>query len=313
MFVLIVAMIGLGALAIGNFVRVRTRGRFRRRLGEYVTLPAEEVARERRAEISALLTAQANRPFIGTGWLRGFAADCELADIRTSPATLAFWALGGGVIAAALFALIFGSGLALFLGLLVPLGIRYYVSFKLARKRRAFGEQLPDNLDVLASALRAGYSLVAALSVVADDAPEPSRSELRRVIADEQLGASLDDAFEVCVRRMDNRDLEQVALVALLQREAGGNAAEVIDQVATNIRGRMELRRLVRTLTAQGRLARWIVSLLPVALFGAIFLINRDYLKPLWTETFGVIAMIIAAIMVISGSLAIKKIVNIKV
>jgi tight adherence protein B len=112
---------------------------------------------------------------------------------------------------------------------------------------------------------------------------------------------------------MDNRDLEQVALVALLQREAGGNAAEVIDQVATNIRGRMELRRLVRTLTAQGRLARWIVSLLPVALFGAIFLINRDYLKPLWTETFGVIAMIIAAIMVISGSLAIKKIVNIKV
>ena len=99
-----------------------------------------------------------------------------------------------------------------------------------------FAEQLPDNLQVLASALRAGHSLVGALSVVVDDCPEPSRSEFRRVVADEQLGVPLEDAFGVVARRMENSDLEQVALVAALQRETGGNTAEVLDRVAETIR-----------------------------------------------------------------------------
>ena len=82
------------------------------------------------------------------------------------------------------------------------------------RKRRAFAEQLPDNLDVLASALRAGHSLVSALNVVAEDATEPSKSEFRRVLAEEQFGVQLEDALKVAVERMQNQDLDQVALVA---------------------------------------------------------------------------------------------------
>ena len=133
------------------------------------------------------------------------------------------------------------------------------------------------------------------------------------MIADEQLGLSVDEALHTTGQRMQNRDIVQVALVAKLQREAGTGAAEVLDQVSENIRARLELRRLISSLTAQGRMARWIVSLLPILLFLAIFLFNRDYLRPLWTDPVGIAGLIAAAVMVIAGSLVIKRIVNIEV
>src|SRR5262249_48135505 len=124
---------------------------------------------------------------------------------------------------------------------------------------------------------------------------------------------SLDEALRVTVQRMDSRDLEQVAVVAALQRDAGGNSAEVLDRVAENIRGRQEIRRLIRTLTAQGRMARWIVSLLPVLLFLFIFLINRSYLRPLWTNTVGEVAVGLAIGFTLLGSYIIKRIIEFKV
>jgi tight adherence protein B len=112
---------------------------------------------------------------------------------------------------------------------------------------------------------------------------------------------------------MNSRDVVQIALVAKLQREAGTNAADVLDQVSDNVRARLELRRLISTLTAQGRMARWIVSLLPVGLFIGIFLLNRDYLSPLWDDPIGIVALIFAGIMIVTGSLVIKRIIEIEV
>ena len=166
---------------------------------------------------------------------------------------------------------------------------------------------------MLAQSLRSGHSLVGAIAVVSETASEPTKSELARIVSDEHLGVPLDDALTACVQRMKNRDLDQVAVVALIQRDAGGNAADVIDQVAFNVRVRQELRRLARTLTAQGRMARWILTALPVSLFFLLLLINKDYLSPLWTTTYGIMALIISVIMVTIGSTIIKHIVNIKV
>jgi tight adherence protein B len=112
---------------------------------------------------------------------------------------------------------------------------------------------------------------------------------------------------------MRNRDLEQVALVAAVQSETGGNAAEVLDRVTDSIRERQELRRLIRTLTAQGRLARWIVSLLPILLIIAIGLISPDYMHPMFTHTSGLMALFFGACMIAAGSVAIGKIVDIEV
>jgi tight adherence protein B len=112
---------------------------------------------------------------------------------------------------------------------------------------------------------------------------------------------------------MESRELEQVALVAAVQRSSGGNTAEVLDRVTETIRERFELRRTVRTLTAQGRLSRWVVSILPVFLLLMITLINPKYMHVMYATAGGRIALVFATAMVISGSLVIKRIVNIKV
>jgi tight adherence protein B len=161
--------------------------------------------------------------------------------------------------------------------------------------------------------MRAGHSFVGALAVVVADAPEPTRRELQRVVADDQLGVPPEESMREAARRMASDDLDQVALVAELQREVGGNMAEVLDTVVETIRERFDLRRLIQTLTAQGRLARWIVSLLPVAVALAVALINPGYLNPLFSSTGGQIVIAICVLMIVSGSLIIKKIINIKV
>src|SRR4029450_3123236 len=198
-------------------------------------------------------------------------------------------------------------------GLVVPFFVRGFISNRVEKKRRSFGDQLPDNLDVVASGLRAGHSLVGGLSLVINDADEPSRSEFQRVVTDEQLGIPLEDALGSVAHRMNNRDIEQVALVSSLQRETGGNAAEVLDRVTENIRERQALRPLVRTRTAQGRLSRWIVSILPVALLLLISLINPSYMRPLFTHTSGKVILAVGALLIVAGSLVIKRIVEIKI
>jgi tight adherence protein B len=199
------------------------------------------------------------------------------------------------------------------LGLLTPLVTRSFIAMKLRNVREDFADQLPPNLQVLASALRVGHSFVGALSVVVDNAHEPSQSELQRVLADEQLGVPLEEAVRRVAVRMASRDLEQVALLAELQRTAGGNSAEVLDTVVETLRGRADLRRLLRTLTAQGRMARWILTGLPVVAGLAMWLLQGPLMRPLFTTQVGQVLLALAAVMVVAGSLVIQKLVDIDV
>jgi tight adherence protein B len=212
------------------------------------------------------------------------------------------------VIVLALFSPIFAL-----LGLLTPLVTRSFIAMKLRKVREEFADQLPPNLQVLASALRVGHSFVGALSVVVDNAHEPSQSELQRVLADEQLGVPLEEAVRRVAVRMASRDLEQVALLAELQRTAGGNSAEVLDTVVETLRGRADLRRLLRTLTAQGRMARWILTGLPVVAGLAMWLLQGPLMRPLFTTQVGQVLLALAAVMVVAGSLVIQKLVDIDV
>ena len=155
----------------------------------------------------------------------------------------------------------------------------------LARRRNRFAEQLPDALQVIASALRSGHSFAGALAVVVESASEPMKSEMQRVVADEQLGVPIQDSLGVVAERMASRDVEQLALVAQLQREAGGDAAEVVDRVAETVRERFDLKRLIQTLTMQGRMSRWIVSALPIVIVIAVKLENPHYFHPLVVDT----------------------------
>jgi tight adherence protein B len=133
------------------------------------------------------------------------------------------------------------------------------------------------------------------------------------VIADERLGVSIDEAVRRVADRMQSRDLEQVALLAELARTTGGNSAEVLDTVVQTIRERTDVRRIVRTLTAQGRMARWILTALPPVTAFGFYLIEPAVMSPLLHSTFGQLLLVVAAGMVAAGSFAIQRIVDIEI
>ena len=193
------------------------------------------------------------------------------------------------------------------------LASRAYLRRCVGRARTRFADQLADSLQGVASAMRTGHSFAGALAVIAEEAGEPTASEFRRVITDERMGAPLEDALGEMVRRVDNRDLEQVTLVAVLQRETGGNGAEALDRVVENLRGRDEVRRLVKALTSQGQLTRWILTGIPVSLAVLLNLVSPGYMAPLFQTHAGHALLLIAVVLVCCGSMAIKRIVEIKV
>jgi tight adherence protein B len=309
---LIVVLLVAGLIGLALLITLRPPGStVRARLSDFVSTagPAKEKGKE---PLASRVFEGTEQSLEQTRWWLALKEALDLADIKIPPVQLLVGTLVLTLFVMWLLATFVAGALGL-LGLVVPFLVRGLVVHRIEKKRRAFGEQLPDNLDVVASGLRAGHSLVGGLSLVVNDAAEPSRTEFQRVVADEQLGVPLEDALGVVARRMRSRDVEQVALVSSLQRETGGNSAEVLDRVIENIRERAGLRRLVRSLTAQGRLSRWVVSLLPVGLLLAVSAINPKYMKPLFTHTSGRIMLVVGAIMIISGSLVIKKIVDIKV
>ena len=238
--------------------------------------------------------------------------DLEIARLGWTARKVAFVTVGASLVLTVALAPI-SLVLALF-GLVTPPVVAHsIIRWKLKSLRDEFGDQLPAALQVLASALRVGHSFSGALGVVVDNTVEPARSELRRVVQDDQLGVPPEVAIRRMADRMANRDLEQVALLAELQRTAGGNSAEVLDTVVGTIRQRGELRRLVRALTAQGRMARWILTALPVALTLFMWLIHPDIVTAFFTSGVGQAALFAAVVMIASGSLIIQKIVDIEV
>jgi tight adherence protein B len=307
-FLLSLFIATLAALVIVAFVRRRGRAVVDR-IGDFAgpATPGKS-ADDRKHRLQAHLSQQLQA---GEGFLAKFQEELEIARIEASATRIVLLTAGSAVAAIVLLSLI--APVFAVLGLLTPVATRSYVSRRLHKVRNDFADQLAPNLQVLASALRVGHSFSGALSVVVENAHEPSKSELQRVVADERLGVPLDESIRRVSERMASRDLDQVALLAELQRTAGGNAAEVLDTVVETLRERADLRRLMRTLTAQGRLARWILTALPVAVGLGMWLLNEDAMKPLLTTSTGQILLVVATIMVVSGSLVIQRIVEIKV
>jgi tight adherence protein B len=246
-------------------------------------------------------------------WWARFEETLEIAEIKMEPE----WIVAGTIVGTLLtFLLIYLATSSVWWALfafVIPYLVREWVLRTLARRRNKFAEQLPDALQVIGSALRSGHSFAGALAVVVESASEPMKSEMQRVVADEQLGIPIQDSLNVVAKRMASRDVEQLALVAQLQREAGGDAAEVIDTVAATVRERFDLKRLIQTLTMQGRMSRWIVSALPIVVILAVKLENPNYFHPLTSTLGGRIILILAAAWAVAGSFVIKHIVEIEV
>jgi tight adherence protein B len=284
-----------------------------KRVSIYVTPPPTVLEDQGRSLIERALGDKQARQLARSPFITRLRLEMEVADLNFGPEQLLVGVVVAMVVVGWALATSTHSPVAALLALFVPVLANGFVKTMAGRQRRAFADQLPDNLSVLASAMRAGQTFIGAMRSVLEDAPEPSRRELRRVVLDEALGTPLSEALNRVTERMKSEDFQHVAIVAALQRETGGNTAEVIDMVANTVRERIEIRRMVRGLTAQGRLSGGVLSLLPVGLLILISIVNPSYVHPLFHTTTGLIGLGIGIGLVIAGGLVIRQIVDIKV
>ena len=236
------------------------------------------------------------------------------ADVHIRPSTL--FGIGAvlGVIGASLSWL---AGVKLYLapllGIVMMLVPFVWLLTKRAMRLRYFAGQLPDALELVARALRAGHSLAAGMHVVAEEMPAPVADEFLRVYEEQNLGIPVEDALKGMCERVPNLDLRFFVTSVLIQRQTGGDLAEILDKIGYVIRERFRILGQVKALTAEGRLSGVILIALPFALFFYMLNVKPDYIEPLWTTELGKKMSIFAIIAQILGALVIKKIVNIKV
>jgi tight adherence protein B len=201
-------------------------------------------------------------------------------------------------------------GIALLVGLgigFAPLG---WVLYLRGRRFLKFQEGLPEALDLMVSALRAGHSLIAAMGLVSRECPDPVGMEFRGCFEEQNYGLELKVALDNMMQRMPIQDLAIVATAIIIQKESGGNLAEVLDKTAYVIRERFRLQRQVKVHTAQGRLTGWVLTLLPVVLAGLLYFINPDMMSVLWKKPMGIKLIWTAVGMICVGGLVIRNIVT---
>lgn len=188
-----------------------------------------------------------------------------------------------------------------------------YVAYRRNKRFLEFEAQLPGALDLICRALRAGHGLVAGLKMVGDEVPDPVGSEFRKTFDEQNFGLELKESLYNLAERMPLQDVRIITTAILIQRETGGNLAEVLEKVARVIRERYRLKRQIRTHTAQGRLTGWILTLLPLLLGIALFLVRPEFMSVLWTTDRGRRWLVTATIMMVIGGLIIRRIIRIRV
>jgi len=190
-----------------------------------------------------------------------------------------------------------------------------YLVLKLVEKRyyAKFNEQLPEALDLLARAMRSGHALTSGLEMIAKELPDPIQTEFTAAVDEINLGLTLKEALDNLCERVPIIDLRYFAIAVLVQKETGGNVAEILDNISRLIRERVQFQRQVKALTAEGRYSAIVLIGLPIFMFIYIYFANYDYLSLLWTEQIGHYMIYGAIIMQIIGAYLIKRIVTIEV
>jgi tight adherence protein B len=237
----------------------------------------------------------------------------QQADLPLRPAELLFYVPVFAVMAGVIGLMLWGLVGGIFLVALVAMVPAGYVLHKRDARMKEFERQLPDTLQLLAGAMRAGFSFMQGLETVADESHGAMRRELQRVFTEARLGRGVEEALDETAERMESKDLAWAVMAIRIQREVGGNLAQLLDTVADTMTKRERLRREIKTLTAEGRFSGILVSLFAPAFAGFLFLTRRDYISKLWSESIGIIAIIAAGVMSLIGWLWIRKIVKIEV
>jgi tight adherence protein B len=275
---------------------------------------------------TAAMTAL-NRVVEGRDFGANLARELARADLRLKVSEfLVLWAgaaVGLPLLCLLLSPILPGLGsplivlLAALIGFILP---RNWLNRRKGRRLNAFNRQLPDTITLIANALRAGSSFLQACELVVRETPPPISTEFNRVIREVNLGLSFDVALENMVRRVRSDDLELMATAVTIQYQVGGNLAEILDSIAFTIRERVRIKGEIRTLTAQQRLSGYVIGFLPIAVAGFLFVVVPSFLDPMFQNPpeilglpAGVIILLLGALAMFLGFMAIRRIVDIEV
>jgi tight adherence protein B len=309
----------LGAAFVATFLiavlllSTRTKGQQRRSLATLMGRGGKNQTGET-AWIPAGMAEAGDRLATASGFSNRLEAMLEQAELPMKAGEFAalifLCAIAGGVVGVVLlgniiFALLFAA-----VASLIP-----YAWLVRARKKRQkkMAEQLPDVLAILASSLRAGHSFLQALDQVAGEIKDPSASEFHRVVSEIRLGRSIDDAMVEMADRIGSEDMRWAVMAVNIQRQVGGNLAEVLDIVANTVRERAYVQRQVRVLSAEGRISIGILSALPFGILLYLTVMNPDYVSPLLTTMIGRILLIVGGALMAAGIFVMTRIVRIDV
>ena len=196
------------------------------------------------------------------------------------------------------------------IGFALPWG---WLMFRRARRFKRFEAQLPDAMQLIGRALRSGHSLSSGLSVVVDEMPEPISEEFHRAYEEQNLGIPIERALKNMLVRVPNMDLKFFVTAVAIQRQSGGDLAEILDKISYIIRERFKILGQVKALTGEGRISGIVLMALPICLFLAVYYLNPEYVMLLFTEPLGRKMIFVAGFLQIVGAIVIKKIVAIKV
>jgi tight adherence protein B len=284
----------------------------------------------RMASVTRSATAEDFRP--GNGWIpdrmssfgkrfadaRGFSSRID-AELEAAGASFRSGEFVVFSVVAAIVGVVLGAAmlrnplLALVFGAVAGAGPTIALRSSIKRRAEKLRDQLPDVLTIMASSLRAGHSFMQSLDTTAKEIPKPAATEFQRVVSEIRLGRGTDDALEALATRVGSPDFLWAVLAVNIQREVGGNLAEILDNVADTLRERATMRRQVNVLTAEGRLSAWVLALLPMAIAFYMFVVNPEYIGLLVTTKLGIIMLSIALGLLVAGILWMRKIVDIDV
>jgi tight adherence protein B len=238
----------------------------------------------------------------------------EQSGMRTSPSTIIVMSIilasVGAFATAAFIRLPFAPVGAAFLGLITPMAVLRY---KRTRRMRHFEEQFPEALDLLSRAIRAGHAFQTAMGMVADELGEPVGPEFKKSFDQQNFGLPIRDALNQLSERMPLLDVRFFVTAVLIQRDTGGNLAEILDNLAHVVRERFKILRQVRVHTAHGRFTGWVLMALPAALAIALSIINPSHMELLFHEKLGQQLLMVAIVMQVIGFIWIRKVIKIEV
>lgn len=291
--------------------RLKELQQHRPQTGVELTTPHPQLDEDKKTWKEAL-TAGLDKLVARRSFAMRLEARLRKADWRLHVSEFMLFQFAGSAAGAVVGFILLGKSLwwlLLAAGFMLP----YLLLARREKERQALLDaQLPDALTLIANSLKSGYSFLQAMDVVSREMPDPISREFGQVLKENRVGIPLEDAMERLVQRCGSDDLEMAVTAILIQRQVGGNLAEVLEKITDTIKERVRLLGEIRALSAQGRMSGWIVSLLPIGMAVAIQAINPDYLKPLYGSTAGQVMIGIGCVMLFIGITMIRRMVRIE-